>query len=42
MPEPAPAIIVGVDTHSRTLNAVAIDLAGRRLDEVEILANPAG
>ena len=38
MPEPAPAIIVGVDTHT----VVAIDLAGRRLADVEVPANPAG
>ena len=42
MPEPAPAIIVGVDTHTDTHTAVAIDLAGRRLADVEVPANPAG
>ena len=42
MPEPAPAIIVGVDTHTDTHTAVAIDLAGRRLADVEVTACPAG
>ena len=42
MPEPAPAIIVGVDTHTDTHTAVAIDLAGRRLADVEVSASPAG
>ncbi len=42
MPEPTPKIIVGVDTHTDTHTAVVIDVQGRRLDDVEVPANPAG
>jgi transposase len=42
MPEERAGIIVGVDTHTDTHAAVAIDLQGRRLDVLEIPATPAG
>ena len=42
MPEERAGIIVGVDTHTDTHAAVAIDLQGRRLDVLEIEATPAG
>lgn len=42
MPDPSVDVIVGVDTHTDTHTAVAIDLHGRRLDEVEIPATPVG
>jgi len=42
MPDPSVDVIVGVDTHTDTHTAVAIDLQGRRLDEVEIPATPVG
>jgi len=42
MPEERGEIIVGVDTHTDTHAAVAIDLPGRRLDVIENEATPAG
>ena len=42
MPEERIEVIVGVDTHTDTHAAVAIDRHGRRLDSIEIEANPAG
>ena len=42
MPEQATEVIVGVDTHTDTHTAVAIDSFGRRLDSIEIPANEAG
>ena len=42
MPDDNIGIIVGVDTHTDTHAAVAIDQHGRRLDSIEIEANPAG
>jgi transposase len=42
MPEARIEVIVGVDTHAETHAAVAIDRQGRRLDGIEIEANPAG
>ena len=41
MPEERVDVIVGVDTHTDTHAAVAIDLQGRRLDVLEIDATPA-
>ena len=42
MPDDNAKVIVGVDTHTETHAAVAIDEHGRRLDDIEISANPAG
>ena len=42
MPDEPVDVIVGVDTHTDTHTAVAIDLQGRRLDELEIAADPGG
>ena len=42
MPEERVEIIVGVDTHTDTHAAVAIDRQGRRLDVIEIEATPSG
>lgn len=42
MSEPNSKVIVGVDTHTDTHTAVAIDQRGRRLDGIEVTANPAG
>ena len=42
MPEPAVRIIVGVDTHADTHTAVAIDVVGRRLGELEVSTGDAG
>ena len=42
MPGERVEIIMGVDTHTDTHAAVAIDLQGRRLDVIEIPATPAG
>ncbi len=42
MSEPSIGVIVGVDTHTDTHAAVAIDHHGRRLDGIEIPASPAG
>jgi len=42
MPEARIEVIVGVDTHTDTHAAVAIDRQGRRLDGIEIEANQAG
>ena len=42
MPEERVEVIVGVDTHTDTHAAVAIDQHGRRLDSIELEANRAG
>lgn len=42
MPDERIEVIVGVDTHTDTHAAVAIDQHGRRLDSIEIQANRAG
>ncbi len=42
MPDDNIKVIVGVDTHTETHAAVAIDEHGRRLDGIEISANRAG
>ena len=42
MAEERAGIIVGVDTHTDTHAAVAIDLQGRLLEVIEIQATPAG
>ncbi len=42
MPDEITEIIVGVDTHTDTHTAVAIDTLGRHLDSIEIPANEAG
>jgi len=42
MPEEHIEVIVGVDTHTDTHAAVAIDQHGRRLDSIEVEANRAG
>ena len=42
MPDQPIEVIVGVDTHTDTHTAVVIDLQGRRLDELEVPANPDG
>jgi transposase len=42
MTEQTTQIILGVDTHTDTHAAVAIDTVGKRLGHIEIQANPAG
>ena len=42
MPDEKIKVIVGVDTHTGAHTAVVIDLQGRRLDDVEVAATPAG
>jgi hypothetical protein len=42
MPEEPVQVIVGVDTHTDTHTAVAIDQIGQRLDAIEIPATIAG